>query len=64
RASSLLVGGAGPAAAAVTLSHLERADHGVLIYLAVPAIGFCGWALAALAVHVAFARRERRALIR
>jgi hypothetical protein len=36
----------------------------VLIYLAVPAIGFCGWALAALAVHVAFARRERRALIR
>lgn len=67
RLASFLVGGSGPVAAILVLSHLERARHGVAAYIAVPLVGLCGLVLAALAVRagrlhrVAWGGRPRRA---
>jgi hypothetical protein len=57
RLASLLVGGAGPAAAVLVLSHLEHARHGVAVYVAVPVVGLGGLALAVLAVRAGRLRR-------
>jgi hypothetical protein len=59
RVGSLLVGGAGPAAAALVLSQLERAHHDLALYLAVPAIGLFGLAVAAVAARLVPVGRVR-----
>jgi hypothetical protein len=51
RLASLLIGAAGPLAAVLVFSRLERTTHGVASYLAVPAAGLCGWAAGVLVVH-------------
>ena len=51
RFGSLLIGAAGPVAALLVLSSLERASHGVAVYFAVPAAGLCGWAAAVFVVR-------------
>jgi hypothetical protein len=62
RLASLLVGGAGPVAAVLVLSHLERARHGVGIYAAVPAVGVCGLMLAVLVVRAGRLHRSNKLL--
>jgi hypothetical protein len=52
RFGSLLIGAAGPVAALLVLSSLERASHGAAVYFAVPAAGLCGWAAAVSAVRI------------
>ena len=49
RLTSLVVGGAGPAAALLVLSRLEQGDHGAWAYLWVPVAGAAALALAAFA---------------
>jgi hypothetical protein len=66
RLSCLFIGGSGPAAALLVLSSLERGEHGVSLYLAVPAAGLFGLAVAVFVVRVMARegrqRQERRVL--